>query len=147
MTPCSTTPHDFPAFGPPFFARYTLFDACAPAMAAFSPPLTLSECVPKIISAGDRPAQHAQPGLPGPAPMEHGACSRCVVDDDAKIYVGSDERSALHHFLVQAQWLGSGNSLREALARGDFRMTRETCSAVWPPGESATPLAKRARLL
>ena len=59
----------------------------------------------------------------------------------------SEERSTLHDFLVQARWCDSGNSLREALARGHFQMAHETGSAVRPPGESATPLAKRTRLL
>ena len=131
----------------PFLPVTHLFDACAPAMAAFSPPLTHSERVPKIIFVGDRPAPHAQLGLRGP----DRPCYPCAVDEnpwqDAKIYATSEERCVLHHFLRLHQWRGTGASLREALAKGHFQMAHETGSAVRPPGESATPSAKRARLL
>ena len=100
-----------------------------------------------IVSAGDRPAQHAQQGLPAP---RYGVCTRCVVDKsgwDADFHARSEERYALHHVLVQARWRGSGNSLRAALAREDFEFAHETGSTVRPPVEYSTPVAKRARIL
>ena len=100
-----------------------------------------------IVSAGDRPAQHAQQGLPAP---RYGVCTRCVVDKsgwDADFHARSEERYALHHVLVQARWRGSGNSLRAALAREDFEFAHETGSTVRPPVEYSTPVAKRPRML
>ena len=135
-------PSRFPGLGicaAPFLPVTHFLTACAPAMASFSSPLTLSKWVPKIISGGDRAAQHAQPGLLG----SDGTCYPCVVEQntwqDAKSHAGSEEWSALHDFLVQARWCGTGNSLREALARGHFQMAHKTGSAVRPRGESATP--------
>ena len=73
---------------------------------------------------GDRPAQHhAQPLHPAPP----AGCFPCVVNKgacDAVFHERSEERSALHHVLVQARWRGSGDSLRAALGREDFQFLR-----------------------
>ena len=66
---------------------------------------------------------------------------------DAIFHGRSEERSALHHLLVQARWRGSGDSLGAALASEDFQFAYETGSTVRPCVEYSTPVAKRPRML
>ena len=84
----------------------------------------LHDSAAEIMFLGDRPAQHhAQPLHPAPP----AGCFPCVVNKgacDAVFHERSEERSALHHVLVQARWRGSGDSLRAALGREDFQFLR-----------------------
>ena len=84
----------------------------------------LHDSAAEIMFLGDRPAQHhAQPLHPAPP----AGCFPCVVNKgacDAVFHERSEERSALHHVLVQARWRGSGDSLRAVLGREDFQFLR-----------------------
>ena len=140
-------PSRFPGFASPFFARYTLFDACAPFMAAFSPPLTPSKSVVKTISSGVGPEEHERTmGLDGI--VREGACSPCDFKDH---WTGHMRKSAGGQSLILfcCNLRGAIRSRRVALARVGlhFRMTHMTGSAVRPPVEYSTPSAKRARIL
>ena len=145
--PCGTTPHDFPAFGHPFFARYTLFDAYTPSMAALFSPVTPSESVLNARFAGGGPGE--QKRITGRDwRVRERSCSPCSFK---QVWTRTREEarmwSAQHHSLLPSD--EARFSRRAELDTIDlhFQIVHVTGSAVRLPGDIFTPSAKRAQIL